>query len=769
MELFRSIFGSVVGGGLAIFTDNPFQRKKERGGTAEMAASVCGENRDACAQGDKELVEMSREKKTKRAIAAAGVCDGWKSYEVDAATFGQERPLENGWVDGRRRRRKGETAGDDVSDGQCRGRVEKIEAAATLLGENLEAHVEGERNLVGTMRQKKIKRGAAETGVRNGKRSHEADVTTSELENEWLEARKRRGKRQKEAHDVSDEQCHDRVERHEKIRVTGNIGNNFDRPRKTDRTSDLDDRHAKKRKINERSETEKEGLEDHLLLHLEKRKEHKQSVHFSDVTASTSKSVDQGKQVIIENTEARNTSSPVRKGKVRDHNVQIDLNGNSHELHEVKNSRRVEQRELGHSEYIRSHNKSVKSKRMPTGVSREGATMSGSKRKREDDIEERFEKKQRVLHEGAITNWATAEIPNETNEVHYASSIPGLQDMACRKRKQKEEENEFRKNRKTFDNDEKLKRTIFVGNLPVQTRSKDVMKEFSQFGAVESVRLRSVPLLETKLPRKGAIIKGQINEGMSSLHAYVVFQEEDSAKAALALNMKEFRGNHIRVDAAYAPRKVTKDMSLTYDRSRSIFLGNVPFDVKDEELYNMFGMGKNPAMEVEAVRVVRDPQTSLCKGIAFVLFKDKASVKYVLSKGSMKLRDRKLRISRVLHVQPQHSINVKVTKRRRESEASGNGEKKRSKIQPYEGFRATKADGRPGKSTASEVLSSSYGGRRPGKGTIGIPLPKKRQAAVAARKTDIKSGGLPKFSGEKRKRTEKRQRGSSRAKKVRRA
>ena len=46
-----------------------------------------------------------------------------------------------------------------------------------------------------------------------------------------------------------------------------------------------------------------------------------------------------------------------------------------------------------------------------------------------------------------------------------------------------------------FDDEDKLLRTVFVGNLPVKVKKKALLKEFSQFGEVESVRIRSVPII----------------------------------------------------------------------------------------------------------------------------------------------------------------------------------------------------------------------------------------------------------------------------------
>jgi nucleolar protein 12 len=91
---------------------------------------------------------------------------------------------------------------------------------------------------------------------------------------------------------------------------------------------------------------------------------------------------------------------------------------------------------------------------------------------------------------------------------------------------------------------EKLTRTIFVGNLPVTVKAKTLRRRFAEYGSVDSVRLRSVPLdLESKkkLPRKAAVIKGSVGTDRGGAKAYVVFEDASAAEAALAANMTEVR------------------------------------------------------------------------------------------------------------------------------------------------------------------------------------------------------------------------------------
>ncbi|PSC73971.1 RNA-binding 34 [Micractinium conductrix] len=169
------------------------------------------------------------------------------------------------------------------------------------------------------------------------------------------------------------------------------------------------------------------------------------------------------------------------------------------------------------------------------------------------------------------------------------------------------------------EEDERLPRTVFVGNLPATVKRKAVTRLFARCGAVESVRLRSLPLKQleegakgAKMPRRNAIAAGNIDTSHTA-NVYVVFEEEAAVEAALKLNMAEFEGHHLRVDRA-AP-KAAKG-AVRFDPARSLFVGNLPLAAEDEQLIQLFG-----AAAVEAVRVVRDPKTGQGKGVAFVLFR----------------------------------------------------------------------------------------------------------------------------------------------------
>ncbi|KAL6769968.1 hypothetical protein ACKKBG_A33070 [Auxenochlorella protothecoides x Auxenochlorella symbiontica] len=245
--------------------------------------------------------------------------------------------------------------------------------------------------------------------------------------------------------------------------------------------------------------------------------------------------------------------------------------------------------------------------------------------------------------------------------------------------------------------DAALHRTVFVGNLPASASRKSLKRLFSRLlrsledwgkevppqtlatqaarlthlrlvipasrcscGAVESVRLRSLAIKQDlKMPRKSALLAGELDKDRASGHAYVVFEDEASLPAALALNMMEHEGRHLRVDRAAANRSVqsagggpsvSKEEGVVYDPTRSVFAGNLPRSVEDEDVIRFFSDGSISSelrTGIEAVRVVRDRKTTLGKGIAFILYKTRSAARSAVLLDGHELGGRKIRVTRV--------------------------------------------------------------------------------------------------------------------------
>jgi len=184
-----------------------------------------------------------------------------------------------------------------------------------------------------------------------------------------------------------------------------------------------------------------------------------------------------------------------------------------------------------------------------------------------------------------------------------------------------------RKREKTAD-----KRTIFVGNCPLSADKKVLKRLFKEYGEIETMRFRCAPAADPELPRRAIVITKNFNEKCKSYVSYIVFKEEESAKKALEKNNFVLDGLHLRVDSAAGGNKG--------DKKRSVFIGNLPFDVQEDELRKHF----EDCGDIINVRVVRDRQTSLGKGIAFVQFESKDSVSLAQKLNNSNFQGRTIRV-----------------------------------------------------------------------------------------------------------------------------
>lgn len=176
--------------------------------------------------------------------------------------------------------------------------------------------------------------------------------------------------------------------------------------------------------------------------------------------------------------------------------------------------------------------------------------------------------------------------------------------------------------------DERLGCTLFVGNLPLSMTRKRLKALFCTHGTVESVRIRSV------VGERVGGSKRPLLDKATRFNAYVVFTDASAAEAALELNGHVIDGQHLRVDMAGNSRQ--------HSHGQSVFVGNIPHEVTEEEFHAAF----TEFGEIEGVRLVRDKATGLCKGFGFVLFKDAAAVLLATKFKGIKLKDRQLRVFR---------------------------------------------------------------------------------------------------------------------------
>uniref|UniRef100_A0A8B9MR75 RNA binding motif protein 34 n=1 Tax=Accipiter nisus TaxID=211598 RepID=A0A8B9MR75_9AVES len=179
------------------------------------------------------------------------------------------------------------------------------------------------------------------------------------------------------------------------------------------------------------------------------------------------------------------------------------------------------------------------------------------------------------------------------------------------------------------------RRTVFVGNLPVNCTVQALKSLFKGYGQIKSIRFRSLVPAEDTLSKKLAAIKHKVHPNAKFINAYVVFKEECDAIKALNENGTEIAsGFHIRVDIA--------SKTNSHDNKRSVFLGNLSYDISDDAVREHFSVCGG----VVAVRIVRDRKTGLGKGFGYVLFENTDAVHLALKLNESVLMGRKIRVKR---------------------------------------------------------------------------------------------------------------------------
>lgn len=276
----------------------------------------------------------------------------------------------------------------------------------------------------------------------------------------------------------------------------------------------------------------------------------------------------------------------------------------------------------------------------------------------------------------------------------------------------------------------KIGRTVFLGNVSTEAiKSKIARRTLEKHlqsalkedkdgetpEKLESVRFRSTAYASGAGPKKATFAKKELmDETTVNTNAYAVFTTEIAAKrAAKKLNGTVVLDRHLRADYLGQPS--------TTDHRRCVFIGNLTFvnqesatpDQNDDQtrrprakepadaeegLWRTFGkVGK-----VESVRVVRDQETRVSKGFAYVQFESENSVEAALLMNDKRfppMLPRKLRVMRAKKMKPSKSargnphdkglVNRKSGSYVDKSKTLGSDQKKSGFV--FEGHRANSA------------------------------------------------------------------------------
>ncbi|EPS25985.1 hypothetical protein PDE_00921 [Penicillium oxalicum 114-2] len=233
---------------------------------------------------------------------------------------------------------------------------------------------------------------------------------------------------------------------------------------------------------------------------------------------------------------------------------------------------------------------------------------------------------------------------------------------------------------------EKSSRTVFLGNVSTEaikskSAKKTLLRHLASFCSslpessgphkVESIRFRSVPFASGGgIPKRASYARREIlDDTTHSTNAYAVYTTAQAArKAPAALNGTVVLDRHIRVDSIAHPAEI--------DNKRCVFVGNLDFvdqevagvdeDGKkkkprkpsdiEEGLWRVFNAHtgdtkdkKSVKKNVEFVRVIRDQNTRVGKGFAYVQFYEGTCVEQALllnEKNFPPLLPRKIRVTR---------------------------------------------------------------------------------------------------------------------------
>ncbi|XP_014475185.1 PREDICTED: nucleolar protein 12-like [Dinoponera quadriceps] len=178
------------------------------------------------------------------------------------------------------------------------------------------------------------------------------------------------------------------------------------------------------------------------------------------------------------------------------------------------------------------------------------------------------------------------------------------------------------------------KRTIFVDNIPKETKEGALKKVFGQYGPINNIRFRNTLPRKFKMSKKVAAITQDTHPKAISVVAFINYKSQESAKKALCMNAKKFEGNYINV------KIVAKSEQEKYDKKKAIFIGNLKFGININFVWEYFGK----CGEIKSVRLIRDPVTGQTKGFGYINFKSEDAVALALKLDGTEINNRPVRV-----------------------------------------------------------------------------------------------------------------------------
>ncbi len=186
--------------------------------------------------------------------------------------------------------------------------------------------------------------------------------------------------------------------------------------------------------------------------------------------------------------------------------------------------------------------------------------------------------------------------------------------------------------------EERSEHGVWVGNIPFTITPKDLQAWIvnNSGGSIteESITRLKLPMTE-KLDRDNK--KQMVNKGF----AFVDFDDIGPKTAAIALSETDLQGRKLLIKDAKSyegrPQKTEADRKQPETQvsrsSHKIFIGNLGYDVSEEELRSHF----EKCGEIQTVKVAQFQDSGKCKGFAWVTFKEPESADWAV-KGYAKIK-----------------------------------------------------------------------------------------------------------------------------------
>lgn len=291
----------------------------------------------------------------------------------------------------------------------------------------------------------------------------------------------------------------------------------------------------------------------------------------------------------------------------------------------------------------------------------------------QDSKNEQKQQKQQKQQASASSEGESAEEASEEEEEENNDEDVSM-DVEEKEKKDSTTANavEDEESKSSLNAQERNEQTILVKNVPnaCVTDRKALRQLKKLFGPdIDSLRFRSIAMSEM-LPRKVAIIQQKLHPARDAVNCYIVYKNKDRMYEVLqTMNCTEFMGHHLLIDSASKPREQVP--------KRSVFIGNLPFEATEEQLYQHF----SDCGPIENLRIVRDRKFNVGKGFAYIQFDDVSTVQIALLKNGQQFDGRELRVTRCSAKETKKSNKHKSTAafKDKQTSRSMHGDPKKSK------------------------------------------------------------------------------------------